>query len=99
LENWDQRELSLASNWTSGTVPNDNDDVTINATGAYTVTVNGGEEANSLTFNAPNAIFNFAASSNFLLASGGTIAGGTMMDPEPSTATLLAYGRLLRERR
>jgi hypothetical protein len=78
LENWDQQELSLASNWTSGTVPNGNDDVTINATGAYTVTVNGGEEANSLTFNAPNAIINFAVSSNFLLASGGTIADGTI---------------------
>jgi hypothetical protein len=99
LENWDQQELSLASNWTSGTVPNGNDDVTINATGAYTVTVNGGEEANSLTFNAPNAIINFAVSSNFLLHREGQLRMVQLIDAEPSTATLLAYGRLLRERR
>ncbi len=48
---------SVASNWSSNTVPNGNDDVTINAAGTYTVTVNGGEEANSLTFSAPNAIY------------------------------------------
>ena len=44
--NWSQK-----SNWSSGTVPGSTDDVTINATGTYTETVDSTYTVNSLTFN------------------------------------------------
>jgi hypothetical protein len=72
---------SAASNWSSDTVPNGGDDVTVNATGTYTVTVDGSDAANSLTFNAPNAIINFAASNDSLEARAATITGGTIDGP------------------
>jgi hypothetical protein len=49
--NWSQ-----ASNWSLGTVPSStSDDVTINAAGTYTVTVDRGFDVGAFVFNAPTA--------------------------------------------
>jgi hypothetical protein len=71
---------SVTSNWSSGTVPSYTDDVTINATGSYTVTVDNSERVNSLTFNAPNAIIDIKSSLE-LDAAAATITGGEIDGP------------------
>jgi hypothetical protein len=48
-------DWDVATNWSTDTVPTSADDVTISASGAYTVTVSGADAANSLTFSAPSA--------------------------------------------
>jgi hypothetical protein len=70
--NWSQ-----ASNWTSGTVPGFGDDVTINAAGTYTVTVDGSDGANTLVFNASGATLSLP-SGRLLQVSGGTLSAGTI---------------------
>jgi hypothetical protein len=71
---------SVASNWSSNTVPTSTDDVTINATGTYTVTVDGTDLVNSLIFNAPDAIISIEASHK-LDAESATITGGRIDGP------------------
>jgi hypothetical protein len=73
--NWSQ-----ASNWSSGTVPNGGDSVTINAAGTYTVTVDAGFFVNSLTFDAPAATIAIA-SGDRLTSGGATITGGEIDGP------------------
>jgi len=73
--NWSQ-----ARNWSSDTVPGYGDNVTINASGTYTVTVDGFDSANILLFDAPAATIT-VASSYLLQVSGATIAGGKLDGP------------------
>lgn len=68
---------SVATNWSSDTVPGSSDDVTIDASGAYTVTVDG-RAVHSLTFNDPNAIISIPTSNVSLDALSATITGGTI---------------------
>jgi FG-GAP-like repeat len=76
--NWSQ-----ASNWSSNTVPNDDDSATINAAGTYTVTVDGTEDgANSIVFDAPAATISIpSGDALFALSGGATITGGTIDGP------------------
>jgi hypothetical protein len=69
---------SVASNWNPNTVPGNSDSATIDAGGAYTVTVDSSRDVNSLTFNAPNAIISIPTSNLFLDAMSATITGGTI---------------------
>src|ERR1700686_1794001 len=88
--NWSQ-----PSNWSSGTVPGGGDNVTINATGTYTVTIDGIEQPVSLLFNAPSATIS-VASGQLLNPGGATIAGGTIDGPGRLTTggvTLIAPGQ------
>ena len=48
-------DWSIASDWSSGTVPTGSDDVTINATGAYIITVSTAEGAHTLDLAAAGA--------------------------------------------
>ncbi len=73
--NWSQ-----ASNWSTDTVPESGDNVTINAIGTYTVTVDGFDPVNILVFDAPAATI-AVASSYLLEVSGATIAGGKIDGP------------------
>ena len=48
-------DFGVAANWSTDSVPFLNDDVTVSAFGQYLVTVSDNDQANSLTFNAPQA--------------------------------------------
>src|SRR3984957_19657288 len=48
-------DFGVAANWSTDSVPFLNDDVTVSAFGQYLVTISDNNEANSLTFNAPQA--------------------------------------------
>ena len=85
--NWD-----AASDWSTDTVPGSGDDVTIAASGAYTVTVSDAEAAHSLTTDAAGVTINDSgtltitttltvSSGTFALNSGGTVAAGTLSAP------------------
>jgi hypothetical protein len=69
---------SVATNWNPNTVPGNSDSATIDASGAYTVTVDSSRFVNSLTFNAPNATISIPTSTVFLDALSATITGGTI---------------------
>jgi hypothetical protein len=77
---------STASNWSGGTVPNYEDDVTINATGTYTVTVDGQDSVASLTLDAPSATISIP-SGDYLLSTASSISGGEIDGP----GTLYTY--------
>jgi hypothetical protein len=66
-------DWSVASNWSTNTVPTSGDAVTISAPGSYTVTISSADLANSLTFNASQAA---------LLETGGslTVTGALTVD-------------------
>jgi len=80
---------NAASDWSSGTVPGAGDDVTIGASGTYTVTISDTEAAHSLTIDDAGATVNdtgtltitstlTVSAGTFELSSGGTISGGTL---------------------
>src|ERR1700722_1674742 len=48
-------DFGVAANWSTDSVPFLNDDVTVSAFGQYLVTISDNNQANSLTFNAPQA--------------------------------------------
>jgi hypothetical protein len=72
---------SLASNWSSGTIPSFSDDVTIDASGSYTINVNNGAGVNSLVFNAPAATINIPSNELVSVLHGITLTGGTIDGP------------------
>src|SRR5207237_3488778 len=77
-----------ATNWSTGTVPTGNDDVTIDAAGSYTVNVDqpNSAAARSLVFNAPAATIDILASRVLIIVNGATITGG-MIDRPRTTRT------------
>jgi hypothetical protein len=48
-------DFGVAANWSTDSVPFLNDDLTVSAFGQYLVTISDNDQANSLTFNAPQA--------------------------------------------
>src|ERR1700747_2336606 len=72
---------SVATNWNPNMVPGNSDSATIDASGAYTVTVDSSRTVSSLTFNDPNAIISIPSSNSFLDALAATITGGTIDGP------------------
>jgi autotransporter-associated beta strand protein len=48
-------DFGVAANWSTDSVPFLNDDLTVSAFGQYLVTISDNNQANSLTFNAPQA--------------------------------------------
>ena len=48
-------DFGVAANWSTDSVPFLNDDLTVSAFGQYLVTISDHDQANSLTFNAPQA--------------------------------------------
>ncbi len=82
-------DWATAANWSNGTVPGSGDDVTIGASGTYTVTINGPQAARSLSLKAAGAtvVDSSTLSMNgaltltagtFQLNSGGVISGATL---------------------
>jgi len=82
-------DWSTASDWSTGKVPGASNDVTIGATGAYTVTISMPEAAHSLTVSASGATVSDTSTfslgttltltaGEFALASGGEVVGGTI---------------------
>src|SRR5438128_2700776 len=70
---------SLATNWSSSTVPGGGDDVTIDAAGSYTVNVDGNDFAGTLLFDAPTARINISAGDR--LTAVATLTGGSIDGP------------------
>jgi hypothetical protein len=73
--NWSDR-----TKWSTGTVPGGVDNVTIDASGTYTVIVDGSDSANSLVFNAPTSTIAIL-SGKLLYIEGAAITGGTIDGP------------------
>ena len=48
-------DFGVAANWSTDSVPFLNDDLTVSGFGQYLVTISDNNQANSLTFNAPQA--------------------------------------------
>jgi fibronectin-binding autotransporter adhesin len=82
-------DWATAADWSSGTVPGAGDDVTVGATGTYTVTINEAQAAKSLTVKAAGATVTdnstltmggalTLTAGTFQLNGGGVIGGGTM---------------------
>ena len=82
-------DWATATDWSTGTIPGSGDDVFIDPSGTYTVTIDDAEAANSLTVNDTGATVadnntltigtTLAVSAGtFELNSGGTVAGGTL---------------------
>jgi fibronectin-binding autotransporter adhesin len=82
-------DWSTKADWTGGVVPGAGDDAYIDASGAYTVTIDSAEAAHSLTVNDAKATVTDSSSltigttltvaaGTFELNSGGTINGGTL---------------------
>ena len=74
--NWSQ-----ASNWSPQTVPSSSDDVTISASGSYTINLDTAFDVSSLIFDAPGATINIPATSFLATFHGATITGGTIDGP------------------
>jgi hypothetical protein len=75
--NWSQ-----ASNWSTGNVPGIGDNVTVDATGSYAVTVDGfNNPVSSLAFNAPTARIAIASSRSLQVEEVMMITGGTIDGP------------------
>jgi hypothetical protein len=73
---------SVATNWSPNTVPNNtNDDVTINAAGTYTVTVDVGTDVGSFVFDAPTATISIPTNDFINMFGAATITGGTIDGP------------------
>jgi|SRR5437868_7802930 len=70
-----------ATNWSTGTVPTGNDDVTIDAAASYTVNVDQNAGARSLVFNAPAATIDVLTNRVLTIVNGATITGGTIDGP------------------
>src|SRR5450432_1660789 len=90
-------DWSTGSNWSSGTVPGSGDDVTIAASGTYTVTISDNEAAHSLTLNDAGATVVIGAGNNNTFTVGSTLAltAGTLQLNQGSTivgGTLSATG-------
>lgn len=82
-------DWSTAADWTGGGVPNATSDVTIAATGTYTVTISDAEASHSLTLGAAGATVDDTGTlsvgtmlavnaGTFILDSGGEVSGGTI---------------------
>lgn len=67
-----------ARNWSGGAVPTATDDVVINMAGTYTVNLNVDAAVNSLTLNAPTAIFQ-SIGHTFTVSSASTLTAGTVV--------------------
>ena len=72
---------SLANNWSSNTVPTGLDNVTIDASGIYTVNVDSNFVVNSFIYNATSTTIDIQASRFLTVSHGATITGGNIDGP------------------